>query len=51
MNLVVRKLSMLKNTIEEKEINSKITGLAISETELKLKNNIDNLLSKLYTIQ
>ena len=51
MNLVIRKLSMLKNSINEKELNAKKTGNYLCKTDIKLKNNIYYLMNKLNLVQ
>ena len=47
MNLVVRKLSMLKNSIEEKELLSERLGNKLCSSDIKLKNNVYKILEKM----
>ncbi len=47
MNIVVRKLSILKQTIDKKELNAKIKGRCLCSSDIKLKNNIEYLINKL----
>ena len=51
MNLVIRKLVMLKNSISEKELNAKKKSYFLCTTDIELKNNIDYLINKLSLIQ
>ena len=46
MNIVLRKLSLLEKTLEEKEIRAKIAGAATSPADVDLKNRLAYLIGK-----
>lgn len=51
MKFLMRKLLILKNDIENKEAIANKFGKKVCSTDIKLKNNINDLLNKLKTIQ
>ncbi len=51
MNLVIRKLAMLKNSISEKELKTQKKCSFLCTTDIELKNNVDYLMNKLSLIQ
>ena len=49
MSLAIKKLAMLKLTIENKAMQARMTNCILNEQDLKLRKNAEDLLNKVHS--